>query len=270
MPHKKTTRVHLAFVGINRSLSFTGESIWSSVIRPIESLGWVNISKSFTFLVPPNNLIENPRSEEHGFVETGLPTLFHGETVRVLQPQHVREKLAKHGLLAQPAFGPWADGGKSWNNFINFLVALEEAYFQNNQLREAEVVIFLRPDVAFGLPALPVKKLIRITKFAVLLRLKFVFLHRRFRHGGLNDRFAVISQKSVRDYFLRIRLVRAHYARHPGDNSEKFLLAVLKEHFVRSSLETDLVRVRLGGVPDLSDLGESNVDSLNLSRPNFE
>jgi len=270
MRAKKKTRVHLAFVGINRSLSFTAESIWSSVVRPIESLEWVELSKSFTFLAPPNNYIDNPRSEELGFVETALPTVFHGEMVRILQSHHVEEKLARHGLLAQPDCGPWADGGKSWNNFLSFLVALEESYFQNDQLREAEVVFFLRPDVAVGMPALPVKKLIRMTKLAVLLRLRSVFLHRRFRHGGLNDRFAVLSQNSVRDYFLRIRLARAHYARHPRDNSEKFLSAVLRGHFVRSSLETDLVRVRLGGVPDLSDLGESSIDSLNLARPNFK
>jgi hypothetical protein len=202
---------------------------------------------------PPKGKIVNPRTNEEGTVEMMLPQTFTKWPTNYVDQVSIDERLRSLGIDKESsAFGRWQDSG-SWANFLTYLVALEVAFTDRDAFRDADVVVVLRPD-------LRIEGRLHITSWVVL-----AWFLSRFRkntalvpswssHNGFNDRFAILSSQVTPTYLTRVGRVREHFAKKPRHNSEQFLKAVMSESLVAQIIATPMFRIRIGGIPEPSDV----------------
>lgn len=243
--------VTVCVVGLNRSLSWTHDSISRSVLRPLADSPLVKLTVQLT-LIDPRGPIDNPTSGEFGAIEPGLPQSWAGFPVRwVDQGVALEQSEELKGALLE--FGDvWHDGGKSVSNALVFLFALNDAW--SDVPPNSDVVIFLRPDIRID-GRLGISR--RVWKVWILgkLGMRPVLAPSWGTFGGCNDRFSVMSAFSAERYFTRWRRVPDWIAQAKPFDSEKFLWFVLRDCHVSSSIYTPMRRIRIGGVVEAGDGG---------------
>ena len=238
--------VHVAVVGINRSLSRTHSSTTREILRPLESSRAFRARYSLTLITPPGGIITNPHSGEVGEVETAIPEPFATwprTCVTAISPE------AGDGEPPLPADSfceSWQDHELLFTHLKTFLHALDTSHKNHVAPHSPDLVIFIRPDIA-----------IEGRLWATLLRSRsnkpVVYLPSWGRHRGLNDRFAIMSASAAETYFTRGNIVDRFFIGGARLNSERFLRHSLPGATVSSSIYTPMPRVRLGGVYEEKD-----------------
>lgn len=244
--------VHVAVVGINRSLSHTHSSITREILRPLESSRAFRARYSLTLITPPGGIITNPHSGEVGEVETAIPEPFATwprTCVTAISPE------AGDGEPPLPADSfceSWQDHELLFTHLKTFLHALDTSHKNHVAPHSPDLVIFIRPDIA-----IEGRLWLRTRLWATFLRSRnkkpIVYALSWGRHRGLNDRFAIMSASAAQPYFTRGNIVDRFFTGGARLNSERFLRHSLSGATVSSSIYTPMPRVRLGGVYEAKD-----------------
>lgn len=238
-------KVSVVILGINRSLSFTTESILKAIVIPLQKCPLIKLDVSLWLITPRDHQIANPRSGEFGSIESILPSEWETTETFTLDMDELEQSSSEiyNDLAALP--DRWNDQYKSLRNLITALKAHERAFLEVEKARHPDVVIYTRPDCSIN------------SYLGVVGRVLSTFLaHRQGRDfgsfpswgasGGLNDRFAILSAGAARAYFFRIHEINP--ADWPfGFHAEEFLARAMGQCEVKSNIRTDIRRVRLGG-----------------------
>ena len=72
--------------------------------------------------------------------------------------------------------------------------------------------------------------------------------------GGLNDRFVIVPREHIDRYFGRVDRLQELLAQKLPYHSERFLLEVYRGANVEKSIDATMVRIRIGGRPEQSDV----------------
>jgi hypothetical protein len=247
-----TMRVALVAVGINRSLSHTWPSIDREVAGPIGRSNWIEMCCSITLVVPRGGRVDNPRTQESGFVECELPEGLSGWHRNVIREETLRPEGLAHAVGGLKAPG-WDYDSKTVANLFTYLRALESAYENIFACRRPDAIILLRPDLLIG-DGLAIVRLLRLFSITSLIFKDLAFLPRWQHWGGLNDRFAILSPPAAKKYFRRIRVLEQFALSASEKNSERLLAFALRGTTVFKVIRTPMFRVRLGGKLEATDL----------------
>lgn len=241
-------RVHVAIVGINRSLRFTYDSIERELLRIRAPKKLVTLSASLTLIRPPDNQIDNPRSGEHGFIENQIPGLPPFMDVLELEQRQIDIAIDSNRIrdLAQSTFAH--ETPETLVNLFRFLFALKTAFVSEIGPRNPDVIVFARPDVLINGRLWLSLRLIQVW-FLRLLTSNVALLPAWGKNRGLNDRFAILSAEAGKDYFTRLDRAEEYFRSNPKSNTEKFLSHVLQGSTVLSNVATPMPRIRVGGIP---------------------
>ena len=240
-------KVHVAIVGINRSLRFTWPSIEKQVLTPLRSRRGLSITVSLTLIDPPNGTVVNDRSSEQGSLDDFVPDTLQDQDLLLIDQGALDRDIEKKFSDFEGFNDPWSDDKSSLRNLARFLSALSTTYEASIKANNPDVVIFLRPDVLLldrlyiGNRVSALKIIDRFTRGAAILPTWG-------RQRGLNDRFAVLSGRAVSAYFQRIELLSKRFFDGKSPNSEKLLKEALRGIKVSNSVYARMPRVRIGGV----------------------
>lgn len=244
-------RVHVAIAGLARSLDICLETVEKKLVEPLRVSPGLKISSSLS-LSYSHLPLNNARTGE-----AGPPALTNGAldfpNRSFYRLEDIRREMSPLYSRARKA-GEWLNGsGRNLRNYLEFLSLLNRA--RGSVVSEgADIVIFIRPDV------LVLDRLIPIP--GLTLSRKAVLTPRWGKFYGLNDRMAVIPGQFVDQYFSRITGVEEFIEKNGPLDPEKHLAWSLREVPSRSSLSTELVRVRAGGT-----LAEKDLERLETSGP---
>lgn len=239
-------RIHIAIVGINRSLRFTAHSIRGRLIAPLQRLPWVTLSTSLTLIKPPGNLVSNARSGEEGELDNFVPDFLPQAEVYEIEQNQLDKDIFSRFSFFDSLDDPWEDNKKSLMNLFRFLMALEKTFSNLVAPLQPDVVIFLRPDLLIADRLYPIARLLHL-KLLSTLNSSAVILPTWGRQRGLNDRFAILSSAATKLYFLRARQLSADFFKAGSPNSEKLLKNAMKHALVSSSIYSRMPRIRIGG-----------------------
>jgi hypothetical protein len=241
-------KVSLRIVGINRSLSYTANSILSQLIQPLSRPRIFDLDTTIT-LIQPAGSIENPRSGESGMLEGEIPAALGRERVTIIKQGDLERQAGTHFRKLLELRDPYDDDGKSLRNAVVFWQAMEIV----GRLipEDADVVIFSRPDLIYR------RKVLIFWRVVVLFLLKKFGKHHLLvpswgNFGGINDRFAVLSRSLVPQYFGRLEVLN----RWPLDvplSSEVLLASSMEGASISRSIYAPMARVRLGGRIEQAD-----------------
>lgn len=244
-------KIAVVIAGLARSLDHclpTVEQNTTTVLRHtpgIEVTQLLILSHSATPLNDERTGENLPATVNFELVGSRRATLFLLEDLR-------RESAPLYDFALQR--GEWLGGsGRNLRNYLEFLTVLKKAG-ESLADQDADVVIFVRPDVLVLDRFIPIPGL-TLSREAVLTP-------QWGRFQGLNDRMAVIPQRFVQQYFSRITGVKEFIEQNGSFDPEKHLAWSLRQVPSRSSLSTELVRVRAGGV-----LAEKDLERLETSGP---
>lgn len=242
-------RVALRIVGLNRSLSHTAESIHRSLIKPLSNRRFISFDAELV-CIHPEGLITNSRSNELGFPEQEIPDVLSAVNVKSVPQRLLEDRIDEKVALILSAGDLYGDDGKSIRNALLFYEALSIA--KDSLHDDTDVVIFARPDVLYA------------GRLYIFWRVLLVFLLGKFGYptalvpswgsfGGFNDRFAVFPHEFTPAYLGRREKVSDWPAAMPF-SSEGFLDFSMVGKRLTRSIYTPMVRVRLGGRKEASDL----------------
>lgn len=247
----REVRVFLLLVGLNRSLSQTSRSIVRELIRPLERSTSTSFAGGLFLIRPEGGYVENSRSDENGLIEENVPQRLSRLQTTTLQETELRRQVDGICRDLMDIEDTWGDHGRSIINSLVFMQALSIA--ADSIPDGSDVVIFARPDVSIerGL-----KILGKVNQCAQFRERKqpTSFFPSWHSFGGLNDRFVIAPREHIEQYFKRIRGVRKLTASKLRYHSERYLLESYADNSFEKSIETVMVRVRLGGVKELSDV----------------
>jgi len=239
--------VHVAVVGLNRSLSHTHASIEREIVRPLGRSKAFCSQYSLTLITPPGGRIHNPHSGEEGLVEEDVPVPLDSWARTTVAPEAMTSAQGKPFVPVDSLCDSWQDKEANYTNLKTFLHALHTSYSTHVAPHSADLVVFIRPDVAIA-----GRLWLRVRLWSVFLRAGkkrlVVYLPSWGRHRGLNDRFAIMSASAAENYFTRGKVADSFFAEGVALNSEKLLAYVLSDATVSNSIYTPMPRVRLGGV----------------------
>lgn len=243
-------KVALRIVGINRSLSYTADSIFSELVKPLRRRRIFELDTTIT-LIKPSGYLDNPRSGESGFLEQEVPMLLSSERLQILRQEELERSAQVYLQKLSDLEDPYDDDGRSLRNAVVFWQAM--AIVGRSIPEDADVVIFARPDVLYARQVL-----IALRVFALFL-LRKIGRHSLFapswgNFGGINDRFAIMSRSLVGRYFGRLEFLKLWPVDVPL-SSERLLAFVMEGTDIRRSIYTPMVRVRIGGRIEQADLG---------------
>ena len=242
-------KVSLRLVGINRSLSFTADSIFSELVKPLRRPWIFDLDTTIT-LIQPSGYLDNPRSGESGFLEQKVPLPLGCERLEILRQEELERSAQVHLEKLLDLNDPYDDDGRSLRNAVVFWQAMD--IVGRSIPEDADVVIFARPDLLYSRQVL-----IALRVFALFL-LRKIGRHSLFapswgNFGGINDRFALMSRSLVRQYFGRLEFLNLWPAAVPL-SSELLLAFAMEGADIRRSIYTPMVRVRIGGRIEQADL----------------
>lgn len=244
-------RIHLAIVGLARSIEFCYPSIEQNISGPIRACPALRLSQSVT-LSHSSAPLNNERTGE--FRPATLDANFvHSVEAATFAVEELREETSSLFRFSLQA-GEWLNGsGRNLRNYLEFLALLEKAN-ETVQAKSPDVVIFLRPDVLVVDRFIPVR--------GINISAKAMLTPRWGKFHGLNDRMAVLPGEYAHDYLSRIRSVR-EFIRHVGPfNPEKHLAWAMRKFPSKPTLRTELIRIRAGGV-----LAEKDMERLESAGP---
>ena len=85
-------------MGINRSLSFTADSIFSELAKPLRR-AWIFDLYTTITLIQPSGYLDNPRSGESGLLEQKVPLPLGYERLEILRQEELEIALQSAELL---------------------------------------------------------------------------------------------------------------------------------------------------------------------------
>lgn len=244
-------RIHVAIVGVNRSLSHTADSIIREIVRPLTSSRFFDTHVSLTLIRPPGGVIDNPRSGESGHIEQDIPEPLRSWPVTVINQEGDSGDAATERVPTGNLSDSWGDKVSSFRNLRHFLNALHVTYFSHVLPNSPDYVIMVRPDVRID-----GRLWLRTRLFTMILRggrRPQALLPSWARHRGANDRFAILSASAAAPYFTRVSHIDDFFSEGSDLNSEKFLAWVLRKTATSHSIYTPMRRIRLGGVSSPED-----------------
>ena len=180
----KEKRIAVCFFGITRSLAYTIESIRSNVLEPAHEHGQVRV---FAHLFSQAS-IDNPRSGECGPLNVDEFRLLKADQVELEEPGLCLDSMDYKRHLLKP--DPWEDGYRSLSNFLHQLHSLDRVHCLASEWKP-DVYVFVRPDLRY-LDSLGV-----FIRQALCAKAPTIFYPNWQHHGGMNDRFALISGESA-------------------------------------------------------------------------
>ena len=244
-------KVHVAIAGLARSLDVCLETVEEKIVRPLHATPGLKVSSSLTLSYSHLPLHNARTAEAEAPALTKMALEFPKSSFYRLE--QIRRDISPLYFRARKS-GEWLEGsGRNLRNYLEFLSLLNRA--RGSVVNEgADVVIFLRPDVFVLDRFIPIPGL--------TLSQKAVLTPRWGKFYGLNDRMAVIPGQFVDQYFSRVTSVEEFIEKNGPLDPEKHLAWSLREVPSRSSLSTELVRVRAGGV-----LAEKDLERLETSGP---
>lgn len=243
-------RIHIALVGVNRALSQTSESLLRELtprLFPRSKTTW-----SLTLIEPPGNVVNNPRAEEVGELESSIPISMSHIPVLRFDQEKIDQELSRsnHERIAGEA--EWSSHPESIRNLLRFLHALNSTFEAAVAPNDPDFVVFCRPDLKI-LEPLRLDLWIAVVQLLTLFRQSVAILPSWGRSRGLNDRFAILSRKAAGNYFCRIEEWNELFTLRPSANAEKLLDFSLSDALVLNSIHTAMVRLRIGQVIDPTD-----------------
>jgi hypothetical protein len=247
----REVRVFLLLVGLNRSLSQKSRSILRELIRPLERSTSASFAGRLFLIRPEGGYVENSRSDENGLIEESVPQRLSRLQTTTLQETELRRQVDVIGRYLVDIEDTWGDHGRSIINSLVFMQALSIA--ADSIPDDSDVVIFARPDVRIERGLRIVGKVNRCAQSRERKQPTSMFLSWH-SFGGLNDRFVIAPREHIEQYFKRIRGVQELAASRLPYHSERYLLQSYKYTSFEKSIQTLMVRVRLGGVGESSDL----------------
>lgn len=242
--------VDIRIVGLNRSLSFTNQSIEDKVLRPLINSVFFRPRVSLTLIEPKGGVVKSPRSQEVGRVETGLPTNWESFSINRI-PQERLEKTYPMGGREIRYRGAARNPERTLRNLWVFLGALRMAQLVGEEF-VAPVVVFLRPDVRIE-DRVPIRTIVFLSALFHVRKIPAGFFPSWKRWGGFNDRFAVLSSLAARQYFSRIEIFEEFFSSAKPQNSEKLLKQSMKGARVFNVVHSRMLRVRVGGAEEAAD-----------------
>lgn len=242
-------KVAIHIVGLNRSLSFTASSISRRVIKPLTRVPGISLEVNLVLIVP-DGPISNPRSAEHGSVESEVPV----ELVGVLRHDLKQDELVTSThVVAQRAIAKgdvFLDGGASVVNALCYLEALRLVAEANPG--PSDVTLVLRPDVRIEGPMGVVPRVLWLA-FRSKIGRPILLLPAWGNYGGYNDRFAMMSGQIADTYMRRGERISS-WLRDVGPfDPERFLAFCMRGVSVRRSIYAPMYRVRIGGRAEEAD-----------------
>ena len=244
-------KVHVATVGVNRSLSRTAASLEREIVRPLSSGMLFHPTFSLTLITPPSGVIDNPHSGERGKPETDIPDPLASWPLTVCEQESTESSSSAMTAPVENLSDSWQDKVASFHNLKSFLHALHLTYYSHVLPESPDYVVFVRPDLR-----IEGRLWLRLRLITMMLRGR----HRALavvpswgRHRGVNDRFAILSAEAARAYFTRSSHVDDFFSHGSDLNSEKFLAWALRTAKVSHSIYTPMRRIRLGGLPSPQD-----------------
>lgn len=243
--------VSLVLVGLNRSLSFTEASIRRELVKPLMASPNINFSPSIFLLAPPQGFVTNVWSGEHGPVEKEVPLSLGDIPIHFVNQDHLAAQVRSLAEKCLQIEDTWRDNGVTILNSLVFLKALSLA--KRLIAKESQVVIFARPDIKIerGLRVVRHVQRVERSRMAKAPESLFPAWH---GFGGLNDRFAILPREHIDRYFGRVGLLPALLAENRPYHSERFLFDSFHDVKYANSIETTMVRIRVGGRPEQSDV----------------
>lgn len=244
-------KVVIAIAGLARSLEVCLPSIDRNISGLLRISPGIDVSQSLT-LSHSATPLDNQRTGED--LPAALdPELLRSRAATLLPLEGIREESSALFSRALRK-GEWLEGsGRNLRNYLEFLTVLKKAG-ESLAEEDGDIIIFIRPDLLVLDRLIPLKG-ITLSKEEVLTPRWGKFL-------GLNDRMAIIPRQFLREYFGRIDTVEEFISHHGPLDPEQHLAWALREIPSKSSLSTELVRVRAGGV-----LAEKDLERLETSGP---
>jgi hypothetical protein len=258
-------QIEIAIIGFNRSLSTTWPLILKNVIEPLEASHNTVILNGV--ISHTKEIIISKWSEEYDFGEILIPESYKYTNLIQLEQQEVDNQIQGiyRDFLKKRLFNlGLPEDEEIWS--LALLNLLRYLYLQSKYCEVIEegtdFIIFIRPDL------LPIDKLY-CKKY--LQQNKSILMPTWGKHGGHNDRFAIVPKYLANSYFNRF-----HRLFEYSKNSNQ----LISEHFLKWSLEDvptqeivveRMARIRAGGlvkrkedfqIPHKYDKGQSMFKSL--------
>jgi len=240
-------QIEIAIIGFNRSLSTTWPLILKNVIEPLKS--------------PQNNLILNgvisyteeiiisERNNEHHFGETTIPESHKYRKLIEINQREVDNRVEDiyREFLKRRLFNPDIKGSEE-SKSLALLNLLRYLYLQSKYYdlieEDTDFIIFMRPDL------LPIDKLY-YKKY--LQQNNSISMPTWAKHGGHNDRFAIVPRYLAKDYFNRFHRLVEYSKNSDQLQAEQFLKWSLGSVAAQDSVIERMVRVRAGGLINLKE-----------------
>ena len=247
----KKVRVFLLLLGLNRSLSYTSESIVRELVRPLERSKSTKFMAQLFLIQPAERFISNAWSREEGPLEAEIPESLRGVFAAILEQSELERRVLPVASELSSIADTWSDKGQSILNSLVFLQALSVA--RQSIPSDADVVIFARPDTRIE-RGLRVVRHVRSCEESRIRKTPKSLFPSWHSFGGLNDRFAIVPREHIDRYFRRVDRLPELLAQDLPYHSERFLFSSYRGASYDESIETTMVRIRIGGRPEQSDV----------------
>lgn len=244
-------KVHVAVVGLNRSPSVCLPSVELNVITPLEESQQFDLTRSITLIKPTFGFIRNPRTTEVGFVSGFVPKTWRAHLKLLRMSALEKQTAILFGNLMR-AGTAWNDNFKSLKNYLTFLAALQESWNSVREVREADVVIFCRPDIRIS-DEIRIVEAVEWCNSRLLLGLSAVGVP-AWPFEGMSDRFAVLGGSAIMSYFTRLNQLNEREDFFHPFHSESHLAEVMEGCEVKSIFPEVFVRFRIANRPEPRDL----------------
>lgn len=249
-------KIVLLCVGLNRSLSWTHESIVSELVRPL--FAWKGHEvEVISLFIKSNAPLDNPRTGEKGTTDSFLPSFMLEGTLVEVDQEELSDQTSSLARELTNFGDTWGDGGKSIRNALIYLAALERASALLPD--SSDIVISYRPDVAIS-RSLHIKAHVRMVSLLTNFGLSVARIPRWGgwrKRNGINDRFAVLSGRAIDQYLRRIALLPAAFGPTESFYSGALVSKALTNCLIQKSISTEMVRIRVGGAPEQRDVSRS-------------
>jgi len=238
-------QIEIAIIGFNRSMSKTWPLIQKNLIIPLRSKKHnIILNGVISHSLDP---IVYARTGENHFTETEVPD--NGSYKNLIEFDQKEVDIQLEGVyqrfLADKTFNSDVSEKDQPAALLNLLRYLYlQSKYSDLIHSNTELIIFIRPD------------LIPIDKFYFnnyLKETKSILTPIWGRHGGHNDRFAIIPVLLARLYFNRFNRLDEYIKNHQELQAERFLQWTLRDCPPKEIVNERMIRIRAGGVVNVNE-----------------
>lgn len=208
-------RIAVCFFGLTRSLRTTSSLIHQRLLKPLKSVGVVDV------FVHTYNLthIVNPRSKEFNVTNSASDLLLLLPTASIVDDQTAFLNTVP-STLCKLRGDPWGDKFKSLSNLFCQLNSLDRVTSLFQDHGPFDVVVFARPDVIYY-TAIDAQQVISAAT-------NTIYLPPFADYGGYNDRFAFGKPLVMAMYGKRQSRI-AEYCKTNRPHSETFIKWLIQQ-----------------------------------------